>query len=353
MPNVKAETIVKISSELLRAGGALPEHADIVANHLSDSNLVGHDSHGFIRILEYMDTIKRKDVNPTAVPKVVLDNKAIAKIDGNGTFGQVVFTHAQQLAVEKARQYGLGMVTMRNHSHTGRLGHYAEKVAENGMAAIMWTGFLNTQNKADSAPFGGYEARLGTNPIAMAFPREDGETVLLDFATTIAAEGKIRVFRAKGQKLPEKWVLDKQGRPSDLPDDFYDNGSILPLGGITGGHKGYALSFMAALFGGILAQLESSSPGVLPEKWYGSSILAIDLRNYAPVDAIYEQVAGAIQTVKSSPTVEGVKDILYPGEIESRVRRQRSKDGIEIDENTWNKVKEMLKEYKLEDKMKI
>ena len=353
MPRLKAEAIADISYELLCAAGTEPGHARIVADHLADSNLVGHDSHGFIRIIEYMDTLKRGDVNPTVQPTVVLDNKAIVKIDGNNTFGQVVFTKAQELAVEKARQYGLGMVTMRNHSHTGRLGHYAEKVAENGMAAIMWTGLLNTDNKADSAPFGGYVARLGTNPIAMSFPLSSGEAVLLDFATTIAAEGKIRVFRAKGQNLPDKWILDKKGRPSDIPDDFYDNGSILPMGGLTGGHKGYALSFMASLFGGILAQLESSSQGGVPEKWYGSSILVIDLQTYAPMSAIQEQVEGAIQAVKSSPTVEGVKNILYPGEIESNVRRQRQKEGIEIEDNTWGKVVELVAEYNLKEKLGI
>ena len=348
MALLQAKDINRISYELLCAGGATSGHARIVADHLASANLVGHDSHGFIRIIEYMNTIKEGGVDPVAQPEVVQDSKSMAIINGHNTFGQVVFTKAQELAVEKARQFGMGLVTMRNHSHTGRLGHYAEKIAECGMAAIMWTGYLNTVNCGDSAPFGGKEARLGTNPIAMAFPHSSGEAVLLDFATTIAAEGKIRVFRAKGMELPAEWILTSEGKPSKNPDDFYEGGSIFPMGGVSGGHKGYALAFMASLFGGVLSQLGEAVPGKLPDLWCGSSILAIDLANIAPINTIHEQVAGTIKAVKSSPTVEGVKEILYPGEIESNTRRKRKEAGIEVEEATWQQVLGLIKKHGLE-----
>ena len=227
---------------MLEAGGALPGHASIVANHLAEANLAGHDSHGFIRIPQYLEGIKAGKLDPKAEPEVVRERGSMLLIDGHSTFGQVVATRATEMAIEKAGEHGISLATMGNLDHTGRIGTYPEMAAGAGMAAIMFTGFAGGTFGNNVAPFGGRVRRLGTNPIAMAFPHRDGAPVLLDFASSMAAEGKLRVYRNKGEELPDAWVLDKDGVPSRDPNAYYEGGAILPVGGIQGGHKGYALS---------------------------------------------------------------------------------------------------------------
>ncbi len=350
MPTVTNENIRSIARHVLHAAGASEEQADVVGTHLANANLAGHDSHGFIRISQYVSNIREGSIDPKGKPEVTRDEGAIAQVNGNATFGQVVATMATELAMDKARQYGIGLVGMYNLGHTGRVGTYPERVANEGMAAMMWTGFVGGTAANSVAPFGGSERRLGTNPVSMSFPSPTEGPILLDFATSVAAEGKLRVYRARGHTLPSEWVLTKDGVPSRDPNDYYSGGALLPMGGLDGGHKGYGLSIMVTLFGAVLGSLGHQNTSMDSQK-SGSSIVVIDLARMAPIDHIRELVGNIVEYVKDTPPMEGSRGVLYPGEIEAMTRKQRLADGVEIEQSTWDEVGALIKEFGLEAKI--
>ena len=311
MPILTKHQIVRITDVMLQAGGASAGHARIVADHLAQANLTGYDSHGFLRIPQYLKNIEDGDCDPKAEPEVVGNHGGILQINGHSTFGQVVATRATEMAIEQARDHGVSLVSMGNLTHTGRIGTYPEMAAAAGLAAIMFTGWAGGPF-ATLAPFGGREGRLGSNALAMAFPHAEGTPILLDFATSITSEGKLRVYRNKEQELPDTWVIDKHGVPSRNPNDFYEGGAQLPVGGLQGGHKGYALSLMIALFGGILGQI--TLPPRQMDLWAGSMILVIDLGCMAPVETIRTEVQQMMRYVQNTPLMEGSSGVFFPGE---------------------------------------
>ena len=349
MPIFTRNDIVKIAKVMLCAGGAAPGHAEVVGNHLAEANLAGHDSHGFIRIPQYLDTIKAGLLNPKAKPEIVFDYAATAYVDGKTTFGQVVATMATDLAIKKARTHGISIVSMGNHDHTGRIGTYPEMAVKEGMAAIMFGGGFRPE-RGHVAPFGGRTGVLGTNPISMGFPQSEGPPILLDFATSMAAEGKLRVYRNRGVSLPGEWLVDKHGNLSDDPNSYYDGGALLPMGGSLSGHKGYALSIMVALFGGLLGQ--SAVPSTTTAKsWDGSSIIVVDLEHVASSLDVKAHLEEMTQVLHQTPPADGFDSVLYPGEIEAKTRQNRMENGIQIEQATWDQVKERFGEYGVMDEL--
>lgn len=349
MPTLTAVQISAIASQVLCAAGASEGDAKTVADHLADANMTGHDSHGFIRVLQYVRDIRQGWLDPKAQPDVVAESNGLAQVDGHDAFGQVVATFATRLAMEKAREHGISLVTMCNVAHTGRLGAYPEMAAEHGMAAIMCLGIVGGRI-ARVAPFGGREGRLGTNPISMAFPSGSGAPILMDFATSAAAEGKVRVHRARGQRLPDEWVLSSEGVPSKDPNDLYEGGALLPMGGLTGGHKGYALSFMVGLFGAILPELGNPRTAERPP-WGGSTIVVIDLAALAPAEAVSSAVQKMLGFVKDVPAMEGSAGVLHPGQIEAETRNKRLVSGVAVEPATWSEVVELIGELGLEESL--
>ena len=352
MPNVKSEDIQRIAYGLLRAAGTPDDHANTVASHLANANLAGHDSHGFIRIIQYMREIKEGSLDPKARPEVVKEGKGTAQVNGNFTFGQVVATFATRVATQKAREYGISLVAMRDLRHTGRIGAYTEMAAGEGMASIMFSGHVGGEVGSGVAPFGGSERRMGTNPISMAFPFSSEGPVLLDFATSMAAEGKLRVYRARGDSLPSAWVLNKEGVPSTDPNDYYSGGALLPMGGLDGGHKGYSLSVMVSLFGAILAGGWPPDDGG-GAGWDGSSIIVVDIGEMAPVDGVRTQVAEMVRYIKDTPAMKGSGGVLYPGEIEARNRQERLANGVSVEQATWDQVVSLVDEHGLREELGI
>jgi LDH2 family malate/lactate/ureidoglycolate dehydrogenase len=347
MPRVTGEQLEKIAFQLFCAAGAPEEHSRIVARHLADNNLAGHDSHGFIRVVQYLQQIKDGVISPAAKPEIVRESSTTAQIDGHRGFGQVVAKFSTELAIKKAKEQGVSSVTMRYLGHLGRLGAYGEMAAQEGCVAIL---FCATGGAALSqAPFGGSKRRLGTNPVALTIPAEKEGFISSDFATSVAAEGKVRVYRARGQKLPEGWILDKEGRSTNDPNDFYSGGTLLPVGGSVG-HKGFCLAFMTDLFGSLLSRdCFPAKPG----KWLsnGSLIVVIDIERFAPLAEVKAEVSQMVQYVKDTPLSQGFDTILHPGEKEVRNRKERIKAGVEIEDETWDQVMALVKAYGVEEKI--
>jgi uncharacterized oxidoreductase len=190
------------------------------------------------------------------------------------------------------------------------------------------------------AVYGGRAKRLSPNPISVAIPRNDAPPILLDITSSVVAEGKLRVKRNKGEKIPGGWIVDHEGNPSTDPSDFYANppGAILPMGGIVG-HKGYGLSFVIDILCGALSGAGCSREGNTP---IGNAMMAIAIKveNFVSPEDFDNEVSGLVRYVKTSPLIPGFSEVLLPGEPEFRALDERRSKGIEIDDETWRQIRE-------------
>ncbi len=227
MPTVPAADLRILMRELLIAAGTPPDVATMVGDSLVDSNLAGHDSHGVIRILHYLDVASKGAVDPAAEPEVVREHGATVTIDGKWTWGQRSRWMATEAACARAREFGIGAAVVTNSYHIGRVAPYVEHIARQRMIGMA----MSNAGRA-VAPFGGSARVMGTNPIAWAVPRSpEREPICLDVATAYIAEGKVRVARAKEVDVPEGAIVDRDGFPTVNPNVFYDGGALLTFGG--------------------------------------------------------------------------------------------------------------------------
>jgi uncharacterized oxidoreductase len=306
--------------------------AATVARHMVGANLAGHDSHGVILLPGYVERMKRNDVVANAPFEVLDETPTTARIDGHWGFGQVVSERAMELAIAKARTANVAAVTIFQQGHVGRVADYPLLAARAGMIAWMYCD--NGRGPKSVAPFGGRAARLGTNPFCIAVPSNLPGPVFIDMATSSVAGGKIGVYKNRHLPLPPGWLLDRDGNPTTDPEDMSRGGIMLPLGGAQG-HKGYGLSFMVEVFAGILTGL---GYGADPRGRHndGSLMVVLNVAAFRPLDAFRAEIDDFCRYVKDTPTAPGVSEVYYPGELEWRTERDRRRDGIPIEDDTWN-----------------
>lgn len=346
MPNVKVEDLAPLVRAIYEAAGTPPEHARIVTEHQVGANLVGHDSHGVVLLATYIERIDKGHIVPTARPTVITENPVTLAVNGHWGFGPVISEWTMERCIAKARDLKLGAATVREQSHVGRLADYPLMAARAGFIGMMMCD--SGQSPKSVAPFGGREARLGTNPLCIAFPSDLPGPIFIDMATSGVAAGKLNVARARNTSIPLGWILDKDGRPSTDPNDFYNGGVMLPLGGPEG-HKGYALSFAVETFASVLPGLGF---GVDPRGRHndGSFMLAIDSSAFSPGD-FKADVAAFVRYLKETPPADGVEEVLYPGEIEYRTSQRRRAEGIPIEDSTWGKITALAERFGLAAKV--
>ncbi len=335
MPSVAPDDLERITTALLVASGVPEDEAGIVAGNLVSSNLAGHDSHGVMRLPQYLVAIENGSINPGARVECVRETPTTAVLDANWGFGQVAAHHATEIAIEKAREYHLAAVAVRRSKHVGGLGSYVEAIAADGMIGLM---FVNGHGGGSyMPPWGGAEARLCTNPLAAGFPTGD-EPIVLDISTTAVAEGKVRTYRIRGEEVPDLWLVDSEGRPTNDPNVLYEkpSGAILPLGGNVG-YKGFGLGMMVDLLAGGLSGAGTSGSG----KGGGNAftIMAFDPGVFVGEDAFREDADALVSWVKSSRLAPDFDEILVPGEIERREAARRSA-AIPVDAETWGQIVE-------------
>lgn len=320
-----------IGAQVMRALGTPATAADQVAQSLASANLCGHDSHGLIRLPWYRDFAVDGRADPAAKPVVTTRHGAAAQLDGQHCWGQLAGALAVDVATDLARTHGVALVTARNANHLGRLGEYAEALADKGLVSIMWC-------NADPAvaPFGGRQRMLGTNPFAAGIPAGDQPAVIVDFATAAIAEGKLRLSRLAGEAVPTGLIQDAAGRPTTDPEDFYAGGTLLPFGL----HKGFGLAVMIELLGGALS---GNHVGFLPEYSWGNGLVLIALAPAAVGDAagIGDEVARATATLRDSAPMAGVDRVRLPGDVERETRNRRSVDGIPVSAGTWASLEQL------------
>jgi len=342
MPLLKADELRDLSIKIFERLGASREEAEIVSNHLVESNLMGHDSHGVVRIPEYVGRIIGKPILKVDAPpiklkaniRVIKDSLTTALIDGDWGFGQVVAKKAMEIAIKKAKEYNVGLVAAKNCDHVGRVGDFTLMAAEQDMIGMMFVKTVPVM-----APVGGKGKVLGNNPISIAVP-SSGKPLLLDFAMSVVAGGKIIVAAEKGEKIPEGWIINSEGKPSNNPRDYLDGGALLPFAG----HKGYALSVMMEVLGGLLAGV-----GGLKDYIGINSFLAmaINVEAFLPLKEFKDKVDKLIRDIKSAEKVNGVDEIFLPGEMEFRSKERKLKEGIYIPDKTWKDIVEIAKKLNI------
>jgi uncharacterized oxidoreductase len=335
MPTLAPEALERLTREIFAARGVPADDAAWIAAMLVRANLRGHDSHGVIRVPQYVAALERGTLNPTAKMRLVVDTPTLAILDGDGGFGQVVARRGIALAIERARAHGLAAVALRGANHIGRLADYAEAAAAEGLIGLVWA---NARGGLNVAPWGGAARRLGTNPHAIAVPGPDGAVAMShDFATSVWAEGKLRVKFNRGEAAPPGIMLNGRGEPSTDPREYYTDppGSLLTAGG----HKGYGLAIAVEILAGILsgAGAASGEPSVFRN---GTLMVCIDPARFLPMAEFHAQVAALLDWVRSAPLAAGSKEILIPGEPEARTERERRAQGIPIEEETWRQIRE-------------
>lgn len=331
--NVQHEELRQRVAEIFVAAGCEEEEAQGVADSLVEANLTGHDSHGVIRVKAYVGWLGEGKLFADRKGEVVVDAGPLGLIDGQLGFGQTMGRKVVQMALEKMREHGVGVVGLRNSGHVGRVGEWVERAAESGAVSVA---FVNTSGRGIlTAPFGGIDRRLSATPIAAGIPREDGP-IVLDISCSAIAEGKVRVALNRGTQLDEGYLIDHEGNPITDPATFYADppGAILPFGG----HKGYGLGVVTEILAGSLTGNGASAPGKTTLE-QGMLLIALDPARFQTTDAFAEDIERFVAWVKSSRTRTAAGDILLPGEIERRTRETRLREGIELDPTTWEQLR--------------
>jgi uncharacterized oxidoreductase len=334
------------SRDVLIAMGAAPEVAREVAAHLIKANLSGHDSHGAMRLMQYVDQSDSGDIVPSAHPEVIHESGAVFVVDAHRGLGHYATSFATDHAVEIARRHGVAAGVVRHATHIGRLGHYTERAAEQGCVSIVTVGVAGP-GIGMVVPFGGVERFLGTNPWSFGVPADGRPPLIFDAATSAVAEGKVRVARSKGAQVPAGAIVDAAGKPTTDPEKLYDGGGLLPVGGWAG-HKGYGLSFASALIGG-LAMIEDSEPTMAgasglppaPGRTAGVFLVVVDPGHFGDAGAYRAMVTVTMNAVKDVRPQDGVERVLVPGEPEVMIRERRAREGVAIPEKTREELAEI------------
>ena len=344
MPTLQADELEATTKRIFQGAGSSEKEAGVISRYLVTANLMGHDSHGVIRIPQYLADVKRGNCVPDAALEVVQETPATVVLNANWGYGQTAATTAMEMAMDKAGKQAVSSVGIHNCNHIGRLGEYPAMAAERGMIGI--TTVNGHGAGAIVAPFGGAEGRMVTNPISVGIPTGQGGPIVLDIATSVAAEGKVRVKRNQGQPVPMGWLVNNQGVPTTDPNDLYTTprGAILPLGGLSEGHKGYGLALIIEILSGALTRAGCAHPDH-SRSGNGVFILVLNISAFTPLEDFKREVDTFTGYVKSARPMEGFSEILLPGEIESRQVEARRANGIVVDDETWSQIKSSAAEY--------
>ncbi|HWS76337.1 MAG TPA: malate/lactate/ureidoglycolate dehydrogenase [Quisquiliibacterium sp.] len=324
--------------DLFRAAGSDEREAALAADHLVEANLSGHDSHGVGMVPRYVLSLLADELKLGRSARVVHEAGALITVDGARGLGQSVAHQAMQIAIERAQRHGVCVMGLKDAHHIGRVGHWAEQAVAAGMVSIHFTN-VNAAS-ALVAPWGGSQARFLTNPFTVGIPRADGPPVVLDFATSAIAGGKVRVAHNKGTKVPPGALIDADGHPTDDPGVMFASdparrGAQLPFAE----HKGYALAMVCELLGAALTGGETMRPANSTMKyavWNNMLALVFDPARMGTGEHFEQEARGFVEWVRSARLSDAGRElggILLPGDPE-RISRERRASAIPIDAET-------------------
>jgi uncharacterized oxidoreductase len=339
MPTLTADALTEFVARLFVAVKVPEADARTVATSLVGANLRGHDSHGVMRAPQYVDFLE-KGTYRTGVDLLV-EHEAPGTVvcDGQWGLGQVQAHRLLDLILPRAKALGMAGGAGRDFGHIGRLGEYAERAADEGLILIATVNNGGAGQRV--APPGGIEPRLGTNPLCAAVPTA-GDPVVLDFGTSVVAEGKVRVYNINKKPVPEGWLLDPQGRPTTDPSVLYNPplGSILPMGGAQA-YKGFGLALVLDMLSGGLSGGRSSFRGAPGARGNNVVFLVLDPAHFAGREAQVRESTQLAEYVRETPRAPGVDTILLPGDPERNTLKKRSAEGIPLEDAHWAKLTEL------------
>ena len=339
MVTVQIQKLIDFVADVFAHSESSPEEARRIATYLTTANLTGHDSHGVIRVPVYIRWKKTGSVVPNQTAEVVVDTPSLAVVDGRFGYGQTVAPVAVRIGIDKCKTAGLAAVALRNAGHIGRVGDWAEMAAAEGLVSVH---FVNAAGSLLVAPFGGVEKRLSTAPYCVGIPRHGEDPIVLDFATSIVAEGKCLVASRGGKKLPDGALVDADGTLSDDPHVLY--GPYTPdgprdhtagTGAIRafGEHKGSGLAFICELLGGAL----TGTGATAANRRFANGMLAFYIDpKVVDTSSVFEgEMSRYVDFIRATKPVAGVEQVLIPGDPERRTRAERSKNGVPLPDDTW------------------
>ncbi len=328
MPVIKSADLADFVRRIFQAAGVEENTARLVADSLVTSDLAGHESHGIIRVPQYLERIAAGMVDPTAEPVITQETPVITMVDAQRSFGQVAARFAMSVTIKKAQTQGLAATGLFNSAHVGRLGEWVEMAADEGLIGLAFCNCGGPDGLV--APYGSTTRLLSTNPFAAAVPMAGRSPLVIDFATSVVAAGKLQVARNRNQSVPAGWIVRSDGQPSTSPNDFFAGGALLPAAG----HKGYGLSLLIECLGGILTGHGCVG---LPHAAKGNGVLfvVLSIEAFRPLEAFLADGAVLYEHVKTAPPTSGFDEVLLPGEPEQRSTEHRRAEGIPIDETTW------------------
>lgn len=355
---LQADILEKFMTDVFIKAGVPQDDAKVCANVLITSDKRGIDSHGIGRLNPiYISRIKKGQINPVTQYEVVRENPATAVVDGHNGMGQVVGKKAMQLAIDKAKKYGIGMVAAKNSNHYGIAGYYALMACEQGCIGV-----TGTNARPSIAPTFGVENMLGTNPMTFGIPSDEEFPFVLDCATSTTQRGKVEVYARIGKEMPAGWVIGLDGKTKTDPVQVLDEmvkgtAALTPLGGIGeegAGYKGYGYATVveilsAALQGGIFLKALNGfdAQGKMTEYKLGHFFIAIDISAFTELDGFRKTTGNILRELRASKKAPGEKHIYTAGEKEFLAWQERKVKGIPLDEVVVKDMLDLQKEYGL------
>ncbi len=331
----KKDALAKAIEAIVLAGGSDAREAKIVAENLVTANLTGHDSHGVGMIPRYIESLLEGGLKVNQHPKMMFDGGAMISLDGQQGYGQVIGLEAMEIGIARAKQHGLCVMGLGRSHHLCRIGQWAEQAVAAGLVSLHFT---NVISRSIVAPFGGADARFGTNPMTVGIPIPNEPPFILDMATSAVAQGKIRVAHNKREKVSPEWLIDDKGNPT--PDPAF--GVIEPFGALRtfGLHKGYGLAVVCELLGGALTGGGTWHSDDRSKKrvWNGMLTILIDPKRMGTAEVFGAETTAFLESLRKSPVAPGVDKVRIAGEPERETRAKRERDGISVDDNTWNEI---------------
>ena len=339
MPVVDHQELRRIGRRVFAAGGSSEEEAGIIADHLVEANLKGHDSHGVGMIPSYLRNLAGGKAAANQNGQIVSDSGAFIVYDGARGYGQVVAREATLLGIARAKENGVAIVALRNAHHIGRVGTYGEMCAAEGLVSIS---FVNiTDQRPAVAPWRGGDARFGTNPVTIAIPGPAPDRpIIADMATSRIAMGKVRVARNKGEQIAGETLLGPDGQPTTDPNVMYrrPRGALLTFAE----HKGYALAFIAEMLAGAVTGSGTKRPERIDNESVtnGMLLIVIDPGRMTDRSWLMDEITAMTEYVTASPSRNSAEPVLIPGDPERLSRAKRIAEGVPIDDETWREIAE-------------
>lgn len=326
-PTIRADKLLSFGTRFLTAMGCAPAIAAEVSEHLIEAELCGIYSHGVFRFTQYLEQARAGMYRPEGLPKLTTAEGGGKLVDGGNGLGIPAMRLAADEAVADAKKSGVAAIGVMNVGHTGRMGVFAERAALAGCLGITFGGGSRKEWR-QVAPFGGAKAILPTNPYAFAIPGGEQGPVVLDFATSAGAGGKVHAAKSAGRPLPPGLLIDAKGNPSTNPDDYYNGGALLPMAG----PKGYGMALVAELLGeAIFGEAMSGMNWIM---------IAVDLSRFRSGTSYRMAAEDCLQELRATPPAPGFARVEIPGERERALRAERLRDGMPVPPATLDELRQ-------------